>query len=219
MRLSRRLSTLITDLIFKSYYDQDLKQTSDLFTHVVDISFFFVQVRNDIEKSIIIQRHARIEAMFKYEEDDCFLTNSMNHHLMIIDWKQHKTSDWKNSLLRKISVLVIIITTLLTANSNLLSFLTSTVSNLLSTKIDSDLKSTLQNDVTIYDITQIIIAIAEIVNSYNIWTDKRNIVNIFEENWMSITLTFEIKIFLTRVYSLSTKDKKLIDEIFDKLHE
>ncbi len=219
MRLSKRLSTLITDLIFKSDYDQDLKQTSDLFTHVVDISFFFVQVRNDIEKSIIIQRHARIEAMLKYKEDDCFLTNSMNHHLMIIDWKQHKTSDWKNSLLRKISVLVIIITTLLTANSNLLSFLTSTVSNLLSTKIDSDLKSTLQNDVTIYDITQIITAIAEIVNSYDIWTDKRNIVNIFEENWMSITLTFEIKIFLTRVYSLSTKDKKLIDEIFDKLHE
>lgn len=43
--------------------------------------------------------------------------------------------------------------------------------------------------------------------------------NILEENWMSITLTLEIKILLTRVYSLSTKDKKLIDEIFDKLHE
>ncbi len=46
------------DLIFESDYDQDLKQTDNLFTHVVDISFFFVQVQNDIERSIIIQQHA-----------------------------------------------------------------------------------------------------------------------------------------------------------------
>ncbi len=207
------------DLIFELNYDQDLKQTSDLFTHVVDVSFFFVQVRNDIEKSVTIQRHARIEAVLEYKEDDCFLTNSTNHHLMIIDWKQHRTSDWKNSLLREISVLVAVVAILPTANSNLLSSSTSTVSNLLSTKVDSDLKSTLSNDITIYDITQMITAIAEIVNSYDIWTDKKNIVNIFKENWMSITLTFDAKISLTRVYSLSTKDKKLIDEIFDKLHE
>ncbi len=73
------------DLIFKPDYDQDLKQMNDLFTHVVNISFFFVQVRNDIEKSVIIQRYAKIEAVLEYEEDDCFLTNSTNHHLMIID--------------------------------------------------------------------------------------------------------------------------------------
>ncbi len=207
------------DLIFKSDYDQDLKQINDLFTHVVDISFFFVQVWNDIEKSVIIQRHARIEAMLKYEEDDCFLTNSTNHHLMIIDWKQHKTSDWKSSLLRKISVLVIIIATLSTANSNLLSFSTSTVSNLLSIKVNSDLKIILQNNITIYDINQIVITIAEIINFYNIWTDQKNTVDILKKNWMSITLVSETKISSARVYSLSTKDKKLINEIFDKLHK
>ena len=32
------------DLIFELDYDQDLKQMNDLFTHVVDVSFFFVQV-------------------------------------------------------------------------------------------------------------------------------------------------------------------------------
>ncbi len=114
---------------------------------------------------------------------------------------------------------VIIIAILSTANSNLLSSLTSTVSNLLSTKVDSDLKSTLLNDITIYDIIQMITAIAEIINSYDIWTDKKDIMNILEENWMWITLTLDAKISLTRVYSLSTKDKKLIDEIFDKLHK
>jgi len=36
---------------------------------------------------------------------------------------------------------------------------------------------------------------------------------------MSITLVSETKISSARVYFLSTKDKKLIDEIFDKLHE
>jgi len=207
------------DLIFKSDYDQDLKQTSDLFTHVVNISFFFVQVWNDIEKSVIIQRHARIEAMLEYEEDDCFLTNSMNHYLMIIDWKQHKTSGWKNSLLREVSVLVIVIATLSTANSNLLSFSTSTVLNLLSIKVNSDLKIILQNNITIYDINQIVITIAEIVNFYDIWIDQENTVDISEKNWMSITLVSETKISSARVYFLSTKDKKLIDEIFDKLHE
>ncbi len=207
------------DLIFKSDYDQDLRQTSNLFTHVVDVNFFFVQVWNDIEKSIIIQQHARIEAMLKYEEDDCFLTNSMNHYLMIIDWKQHKTFDWKSSLLREVSVLVIIIVTLSTANLNLLSFSTSTVLNLLSIKVNSDLKIILQNNITIYDINQIVIVIAKIINFYDIWTDQENTVDILKKNWMSITLVSETKISSARVYSLSTKDKKLIDEIFDKLHE
>jgi len=37
---------LFTDhnLIFKLNYNQDLKQMNDFFTHVVDVSFFFVQV-------------------------------------------------------------------------------------------------------------------------------------------------------------------------------
>lgn len=207
------------DLIFKSDYDQDLKQMSDLFMHVVNISFFFMQVQNDIKRSIIIQQHARIEAVLEYEENDYFLMNSVNHHLVIIDWKQHKTSDWKSSLIREISVLIIIITTLSTATSNLLTSSTLSVLNLLSSKIDSYLKTILQNNIIIYDINQIIIAIAEIINVYDIWINKKNTVNILEKNWMSITLVFKTKISSAKVYSLSIKNKMLINEIFDKLHE
>ncbi len=36
---------------------------------------------------------------------------------------------------------------------------------------------------------------------------------------MSIILVLKAKISSARVYSLNTKNKMLIDEIFDKLHE
>ncbi len=73
------------DFIFESEYDQNMKTQDDLYAHIVNVSLFFVQLRNDIDQSLTIQRHARLEFVTKYNENKCFLANLIDNHLAIIE--------------------------------------------------------------------------------------------------------------------------------------
>ncbi len=58
-----------------------MKDQDDLYAHIVDVSLFFVQLRNDIDQFLTIQRHVRLRIITKYDENDCFLVNSIDNHL------------------------------------------------------------------------------------------------------------------------------------------
>ena len=75
-------------------------------------------------------------------------------------------------------------------------------------------------DITIYETKSAQHLIKEIVEFYfSIWSnDAENIVNISKEDWMSVNLLSKTKISQVKVYSVGSKNKQLIDEIFDKLH-
>ena len=74
-------------------------------------------------------------------------------------------------------------------------------------------------DITIYETKSAQHLIKEIVEFYfSIWFDAENIVNIAKENWMSVNLLSETKISQVKIYSIKSKNKQLIDEVFDKLH-
>ncbi len=62
-----------------------MRTRDDLYAHIVNVSLFFVQLRNDIDQSLTIQRHARLEFVTEYDEDECFLANSIDNHLAIIE--------------------------------------------------------------------------------------------------------------------------------------
>jgi hypothetical protein len=44
-------------------------------------------------------------------------------------------------------------------------------------------------------------------------------INVSENEWMSIILKSEIRIEFVKVYSMRSKKRELIDETFDKLHQ
>ena len=185
-----------------------MRTWDDLYAHIVNVTLFFVQLRNDIDQSLTIQRHARLEFVTEYNEDECFLANSIDNHLAIIEWK-HKRASWKKSI--NVAMLVIIFA---------LDEIIKNAKKLTSVRITFTVEQVLPNEITIFDNEFIFAQISNVTTFYSkIWTDQSTIIDVSERNWMSITLKSEaIKQKAFKVYSLSTKDKDMIDKIFDKLH-
>ena len=196
------------DFIFKSEYDQNMRTWDDLYAHIVNVSLFFVQLQNDIDQSLTIQRHTRLEFITKYDEDECFLANLIDNYLAIIEWK-HKRASWKKSI--NVAMLVIIFA---------LGEIIKNVKKLTSVRITSAVEQVLSNEITIFNNEFIFAQISNMTTFYlKIWTDQSIIIDVSEKNWMSIMLKLEaIEQKTFKVYSLSTKDKDMIDKIFDKLH-
>ena len=74
-------------------------------------------------------------------------------------------------------------------------------------------------DITIYDDFLTRNKLTEVASNYlELWHDDDFIVRISSEEWMSIDIIFDFKIETIKMYSLSSTNRKLIDEIFDKLY-
>ena len=93
------------------------------------------------------------------------------------------------------------------------------LSNFIASSVNVSLKEVLSTDITIYDDVSTRIKFADITASYSkLWNDNEFIVRISKNEWMSIKLKFDVKIETTKMYSLNFANRKLVDEIFDKLH-
>ena len=80
-------------------------------------------------------------------------------------------------------------------------------------------KQILLSKITIYDDFNVRDKLVNVIDNYsNLWNDNEFIVKISVNEWMSIEIIFESKIETTKVYSLDFVDRKLVDEVFDKLH-
>ena len=93
------------------------------------------------------------------------------------------------------------------------------ISQFVSETSNSINEQILSIDITIYGDSLTRNKLTEVVSSYpELWHDDDFIVRIFSEEWMSIDIIFDFKIEATKMYSLSSADRKLVDEVFDKLH-
>lgn len=81
----------------------------------------------------------------------------------------------------------------------------------------------LSNETIIYDFDDEAIDILQkIVKFFLTLWEKKNFVKLLEKNWMRISLKFdwESRVFeKVKVYSLETRDKTLVNKIFDALHK
>jgi hypothetical protein len=81
------------------------------------------------------------------------------------------------------------------------------------------MKEKSSNEITIYDAFTIRQQLFDTVEKYSLWNKTKNfVINVSKNEWMSITLKSNAKIEFAKIYSMSLKERKLIDEIFDKLH-
>ncbi len=147
----------------------------------MNVSLFFVQLRNDINQSLTIQRHTRLEFITKYNEDESFLANLIDNHLAIIEWK-HKRASWKKSI--NVAMLVIIFA---------LDEIIKNAKKLTSVRITFTVEQVLSNEITIFDNKFIFAQILNMITFYlKIWTDQSTIIDVSKKNWMSITLKSEV---------------------------
>ena len=185
-------------------------------------------VRNVTFQSITFAKRARLNMIIEYNQVECYLTMSEKSYKAISDWMNDRS--WKKQLIVNFIILVAIYVILNIAsyvshesitslNEFTVSFTSSTQLIVFTvSQIDSNLKHVLFNDVTMYEAKMF--ELTHFVNSYqNIFRDFDFIVNIFENEWMSINFKFEAVFKFNKRYFLKVKNRNFIDVTFDKLHQ
>ena len=74
--------------IFYSKINFELKLKNYVYSYIVNINIFMIQIRNIIEKIYIISRHVKLNRILDYKKKDYYLTNSKNIYLTIKSKKQ-----------------------------------------------------------------------------------------------------------------------------------
>ena len=71
-------------------------------------------------------------------------------------------------------------------------------------QIDLNLEHIMFNDIIVYNIPKVVIQIAFVIDEFfEIWKDQSVIVNIFEEEWMFISLKLDAAFKSSRVYFIN----------------
>ena len=63
---------------------QQLKFENDFFNHIIDVHLAVVQIRNVINVSIILSKHAKIDMLRDFEKKDCYHVSFDDRHLTAI---------------------------------------------------------------------------------------------------------------------------------------
>ena len=71
---------------FKQNFQQ-LEFEDDFFNHIIDAHLVVVQIRNVINVSIILSKHAKIDMLRDFEKKDCYHVFSDDRHLTAISFR------------------------------------------------------------------------------------------------------------------------------------
>lgn len=201
----------------------------------------FVQMSNEIIQLVTIDRHFKFDDVIKYNRDDCYLTILELTFIIISEWR---TNRWKRKTFIDLAKLLIIrfiinnknnidtkvannmietITSCYHNNSHVIEALSSSTNSIeiRSSLMLFSIKYVIHNDIFVYENLFAIMKLAMIANVYlKIWdVELEIVVNIFENEWMSIHLRSNVKFKLSKVYSLDERDRTKVDKTFDKLHK
>ena len=161
-----------------------------------------IEVWNDSDKAVILSPYTPLGCIVEYKADSYFKISS---DLVFRAGKLKFRCSWVKLTFQ---------TLLLISAAYHVNF---------STTVKSEQQ--LLNSITVYrKTTNAVTALTEIVSHYsNLWEDNSNVADILKDEWMKISLLNNwqelYKSEQVKVYSLSTKDCELVNEVFDKLHQ
>ena len=180
---------------------------------------------------ITLRKRFCFDILIKYNQQRCYNFILNIDFLAIDDWKitkQHQCN-WKNKLKIIVIIVAYVIFFIIDITTSNINFILLTIfinANVFAINIkvsiifiDLTLKYILFNNVIVYNESNVIIRITKIINVFfTIWSDQKIIVDIFENQWMSITLKSNVKFKSIKIYSINIKDREIINIIFDKMH-
>lgn len=206
------------DFLFEPDCAQDFGPTGGVFAHVVDHTISMVQVYNATVTPVRLPRKARLGALYEYEQDGAFLAAPTDAHLAVGNVKS-----WKGNLAKGIVLAAAAFAGLVqkpTLHSAPVPTGPATVAESTYTQIDPNLEHVMPNGITVYGTPEVASQIASVAEEFpEIWQDQGTTVNIPEEEWMPIPLKSDATAKPSRVYPVSQKDKDVIDETFNKMHD
>ena len=68
---------------FKQNFQQ-LEFEDDFFNHIIDAHLVVVQIRNAINKSVILSKHAKIDMLRDFEKKNCYHVSFDDRHLTVV---------------------------------------------------------------------------------------------------------------------------------------
>ena len=210
------------DFLFEPKYSHDLGFDGGIYAHVIDASVSFVQVRNSTEQPARINRRAKLGNIVEYTQDGCYLTSPDEAPLAAGGWLNKKpVRSWEPEVAKAAAVASVSMASTVagfTPNAAFTEKVASTEPS--SITIDPALEHVTLNGITVYGDQQSAARIAAVAENFpSIWTDYGQTVDIAEEEWMPIPLKEGSDPKPSRVYPLGEKDREVVDETFDKLHE
>lgn len=216
------------DFLFEPQYKGDLGFDGGVFAHVVDSSISFVQLRNATDKPAQISRRTRLGNIVEYNQAGAYLVSPEDASLAAGGWLTRKPrQSWKSRVARGIAAMATAVAMTGTSSSSP-SVDTSMIpevsrigtSSSSAVTIDPSLEHVMPNGITVYGTRADAVEIASVADEFpEIWTDNGQTVDIPEEEWMPIPLKADADPKPCRVYPLGQKDREVVDETFDKMHQ
>ena len=147
-------------------------------------------IKNEFVNIVKVSRRTRLNQISKMNCDNCFQISEIN---MIIKFS-------KKNKLKQTFVTISMISTIKLTN----------------------MKIKLFNEFMIYENENAKKAYTSFINEFSILWKNHEFINVFESNWMRISLknNWQFKIIEKfKIYSLETKDKKILNNTFDNFHK
>ena len=193
-----KITILDRDYMFES---KELINLS-IYAHIIDSNTTTILIRNENDKSIRILRNFRLKNLIELDYSNVLQMSTKHSNLALRILKFTHKQCWFNKVINAISFCHI---NMIDVKSN------------MKTDIVHSLEITIHNSSL-----QIIETFINVVNEYiKLWTDKE-FVKLSQKNWMRISLKIDWETKIkekVKIYSLEEKNKIVVDNIFNKLHE
>ena len=188
------------DFLFEPQYNgitKRLEQTGSIYAHVVDCNMTHVQVHNGSNNAFTLPTNTRLGILIEYDADGCYLIDSDTYGIA-----GASSHDGCNRYLDSISLIRASTNNVVNADS---------------------METKLPNGITIYGSEEDREQLTKVVNEIpDLWKDRGQAV-VPQKDWMSIPLvdnwTEKYKPGIAKVYPVGPKNRAIIDEDFDKLHQ
>ena len=73
------------DFLFESHYKKFFDHDDDVFAHVMNVFFHFVQIKNINIQSIIFSRRDKFDIVVKYNQQNCYMISSKEIFKIVCD--------------------------------------------------------------------------------------------------------------------------------------
>ena len=185
---------------------------NNILTHIVDFKTSIIQVKNVIDKTIIVSKHTKLNKIIDFDEKNCYHVDVINVRLIV-------DINWNRRVLTTIIDLIMMTTSLLFDLIDLSKSFSNIQFIMLQIHVTTSIslfEIIISFDIIIYDISlnvqQRLQNIAKFF--FNIWKNNDDIVNVFEKNWISIKIIFDVKSKFSRVYFVDSQNREFIMKIW-----
>ena len=204
------------------------------YVHLINAEFKIILIKNDDDKIIQIFRNCRLKRMIELNFANVFQVqidddNDVAKLTIRKFFTKHKINWFKKIIVAAYAIIVVL------TKSNLFSSVQSSIvvvsftsfvfflNMFFSTFVSIVSKIIFNNDIIIHQFNSVVVnTFTDLIQKYfNLWKNNE-FAKLSKKHWMRILLksNWEKCIFeKIKIYFLNTKNRELIDEIFDKLHE